>query len=181
MALVHAILAVLVDEPCSGYDLRKRFEGSVGFFWKASFQQIYRELTKLEEQGLLEAHSVQQENRPDKKIYSVTTAGREYFQNWIVQSSDISPPKDDLLVKLFAGHLVSRQTILAQLEQHRQQHCEQLAIYEAIAQRYFQNPNTVSIEQKYHFLTLRYGIRYETEWLNWCNEVMDFLKVHIPD
>ena len=52
MALAHAILATLMDCPCSGYDLRKRFEGSVGFFWQASFQQIYRELGQARRAGV---------------------------------------------------------------------------------------------------------------------------------
>ncbi|MCL6435209.1 MAG: PadR family transcriptional regulator [Leptolyngbyaceae cyanobacterium HOT.MB2.61] len=136
MALVHAILAVLVEEPCSGYDLRKRFEGSVGFFWKASFQQIYRELTKLEEQGLLSSQAIQQESRPDKKIYSVTEAGRQYLSKWIAQPSEVNPPKDDLLVKLFAGYLVPQETVLQELEHHRQQHLKQLSIYQTIEKLY---------------------------------------------
>lgn len=175
MALVHAILAVLVDRPCSGYDLRKRFEGSVGFFWKASFQQIYRELTKLEDQGLLQAQAVQQESRPDKKIYSVTAAGQQYLSDWIAQPAEVSPFRDDLLVKLFAGHLVDKQTILAELEQHRQKHLEQLSVYQAIEQRYFKDLAAVSTEHQFQYLTLRHGIRYETEWLGWCDEVMQFL------
>jgi DNA-binding PadR family transcriptional regulator len=60
MALSHAILATLVGGAFSGYDLRKQFEGSVGFFWQASFQQIYRELNKLEEQGWVHSQAVHQ-------------------------------------------------------------------------------------------------------------------------
>ncbi|MBI4781209.1 MAG: PadR family transcriptional regulator [Oscillatoriophycideae cyanobacterium NC_groundwater_1537_Pr4_S-0.65um_50_18] len=180
MALVHAILTVLVEQPCSGYDLRKRFEGSVGFFWKTSFQQIYRELTKLEEQGLLQAEEIQQESRPDKKIYSVTQAGQQYLSKWITQPSEVSPSKDDLLVKLFAGYLVPQETILAELAHHRQQHLQQLAQYEAIAQNFFQHPDRLSTKRRFHYMTLRHGIRYEQEWLNWCDEAMQFLGTQSP-
>jgi DNA-binding PadR family transcriptional regulator len=176
MALVHAILAALVAQPCSGYDLRKQFEGSVGFFWKASFQQIYRELTKLEEQGFLAAQAIQQENRPDKKIYSVTEAGKAYLSEWIAEPSTASPIKDDLLVKLFVGYLVPQPTILAELEKHRQQHMEQLSVYQAIVQQYFQHPETFSVEARFQYMTLRNGIRYETEWLAWCDEAIQFLS-----
>ncbi|WP_421657172.1 PadR family transcriptional regulator [Leptothermofonsia sp. ETS-13] len=176
MALVHAILAVLVEEPCSGYDLRKRFEGSVGFFWKASFQQIYRELTKLEEQGLLSSQSIQQESRPDKKIYSVTEAGRQYLSEWIAQPSEVNPPKDDLLVKLFAGYLVPQETMLQELEHHRQQHLKQLSIYQTIEKSYFQNLESLPSERKFQYLTLRRGIQYETGWLEWCEEAMSLLR-----
>lgn len=176
MALVHTILAVLVEQPCSGYDLRKRFEGSVGFFWKTSFQQIYRELTKLEDQGLLQAQVIQQENRPDKKIYSVTETGKQYLRDWIAYPSEVSSLKDDLLVKLFAGYLVPTPTIVAELEQHRQQHLQQLSTYQGIEQRYFENPDALSTERKFQYMTLRYGIRQEMEWLDWCDEAIQFLS-----
>ena len=75
MALSHALLAALHNAPCSGYDLAKKFDGSVGFVWNASHQQIYRELTKLEEQSYVIAEVIQQDNRPDKKVYKVTSTG----------------------------------------------------------------------------------------------------------
>ena len=176
MALTHAILSALLDYPCSGYDLAKRFDGSVGFFWKATHQQIYRELTKLEDQGWVSPQTVHQEGRPDKKLYCITEQGKEQLKEWIAQPSEVSPIKEDLLVKLFAGYLVPSPTILAELERHRIQHQERLSIYQNIEQEYFQNPETFSIEQKFRYLTLRSGIRYETEWLAWCDEALELLK-----
>jgi DNA-binding PadR family transcriptional regulator len=176
MALSHAILAGLICKPCSGYDLRKNFEGSVGFFWRATFQQVYRELTKLEEQGLITAETIHQTQRPDKKVYAVTPAGLEYLQDWIAQPVAISPIKDDLLVKLFVGHLVPKQTMVAELEQHRRGHLEQLATYEAIAQQYFPDPSNLSLEDKFQYMTLRNGIHYETAWLQWCEETINSIE-----
>ncbi len=172
MALAHAILAGLSCNPCSGYDLRKNFEGSIGFFWRATFQQVYRELTKLEEQGLITAETIHQTQRPDKRIYSVTPAGLEYLQDWIAQPVAISPIKDDLLVKLFVGHLVPQQTMVAELERHRRGHLEQLATYEVIAQQYFRDPSNLNAEAKFQYITLRNGIYYEKAWLEWCEETL---------
>jgi hypothetical protein len=84
--------------------------------------------------------------------------------------------KDELLVKLFAGYVVPVQTMLAELENHRAQHLERLATYREIEQKYFKNPETVPIEGKYVYLTLRQGIRSETEWLAWCEEAIAFLS-----
>ena len=110
MALSHAILAAINDRACSGYDLAKQFDGSVGFFWNATHQQIYRELTKLEEQSHIDAQLIHQDHRPDKKIYTLTTKGEEYLRSWIATPSTVSPLKDDLLVKIFAGSIVSPTT-----------------------------------------------------------------------
>ena len=51
MALGDAILACLTERPMTGYELAKTFDASIGFFWKANHQQIYRELTRLRDRG----------------------------------------------------------------------------------------------------------------------------------
>jgi DNA-binding PadR family transcriptional regulator len=180
MSLSYAILSVLINTPSSGYDLAKRFnpsvEGSVGFFWNTSFQQIYRELNRLESKEWLQAESVQQENRPDKRIYSVTALGKQQLCQWIAESDEMAPIKDELLVKLYVGHLVSRETILSKLEDHRQQHQQRLAIYEEIRSQYFKHPQALSKTLKFQYMTLLCGIHYETGWLAWCDEIMPLLK-----
>ncbi|MEH1837755.1 MAG: PadR family transcriptional regulator [Nostoc sp.] len=94
----------------------------VGFFWSASHQQIYRELAKLEDQGLIGSESILQARRPDKRLYSVTDLGEQHLKEWIAQSCEPTPIKDDLLVKIFAGRIVSNQTILAELAHHQKAH-----------------------------------------------------------
>lgn len=176
MAIAHAILVSLLESPASGYDLGKRFESSVGFFWKATHQQIYRELTKLEEQSWISAKVIAQENRPDKKLYSVTELGKQQLIEWMVQPGEPAPVKDDLLVKLFAGYIAPRAIIVQELERHRQLHAQRLKTYQVMEQQYFPNPQALSQPQKFHYLTLRKGIGYETDWIGWCEEAIALLK-----
>ncbi|WP_392535061.1 PadR family transcriptional regulator [Nostoc sp. C117] len=179
MALAHAILAALVEAPCSGYDLAKRFDGSVGFFWSASHQQIYRELSKLEEQGWISCESIVQAGRPDKKLYKVTDLGKQHLKEWIAKPSEPTPIKDDLLVKIFAGHVADNGTILADLERHQQAHVKKLSTYKDLEQEYFQNPQDLPESAKFQYLTLLNGITYETHWLAWCDRVMELLNPKI--
>jgi DNA-binding PadR family transcriptional regulator len=176
MALSHAILAAINDRSCSGYDLAKQFDGSIGFFWNATHQQIYRELTKLEEQSQIEAQLIHQEHRPDKKIYTLTNKGKEYLRTWIETPSTVSHLKDDLLVKIFAGSIVSPATIVAELKQHRTQHLVSLQTYQAIAAQVFPDRSQLSDVGRYQYITLRQGIRIETEWLAWCDEAIELLE-----
>jgi DNA-binding PadR family transcriptional regulator len=175
MALAHAILATLMDCPCSGYDLRKYFESSVGFFWQASFQQIYRELGKLEEQGLVKSEAHVQQGRPDKKVFAVTGDGEAFLQEWIQTPCEMSPLRDDLLVKMFAGFVVPRETILVELKNHRSLHQERLAVYQQIQQSTFANLGSLPEKDLFRYLTLRSGIRFEMEWLAWCEEAIALL------
>lgn len=176
MALAHAILAFLVDHPCSGYDLSKQFGGSVGYFWNASYQQIYRELSKLEDQGWVKAEVIAQEGRPDKKLYSITDLGQQQLAAWIAEPVEPTPTKDELLVKLFAGHVVKPQTILAELAHHRKLHEETLAVYRDLEQRHFHNSQDLSLPALYRYLTLLNGIHYEIGWLAWCDQAIQLLK-----
>ncbi|MDJ0704036.1 MAG: PadR family transcriptional regulator [Leptolyngbyaceae cyanobacterium MO_188.B28] len=176
MSLAHAILSALMDCPRSGYDLAKYFDSSVSFFWDATHQQIYRELSKLEAEGYLTAEKIDQEGRPNKKLFHITETGTAFLQDWIAQPSELSPVKDDLLVKLFAGKSVPKEIILKELAHHRQQHCKRLEEYRAIAQDLFQSTGALPIENQFQYLTLHHGIRSETGWLAWCDEAILFLQ-----
>jgi DNA-binding PadR family transcriptional regulator len=180
MALAHAILATIINCPCSGYDLRKQFEGSVGFFWQASFQQIYRELGKLEEQGLVESEAITQQGRPDKKVFSVTIVGRTALQDWIGKPCDMAPLRDELMVKMFAGSIVQKETIATELKAHRAMHQERLAVYQQIEQNSYANPvHLLPEDELFRYLTLRAGIQYERGWLAWYEEAITILNQSI--
>jgi len=176
MALAHAVLVSLMNCSCSGYDIAKQFDGSVGFFWKASHQQIYRELAKLEAEEWVSSETIPQEGRPAKKLYSVTPLGKQQLLEWIAQPSKPAATKEDILVKLFAGCYAPRPIILAELQRHRQAHLERLMVYQKIELQYFQDPHSLPSKEKFQYLTLRRGIGYETGWITWCEEAIKFLS-----
>jgi DNA-binding PadR family transcriptional regulator len=176
MALAHAILVALLDSPSSGYDLARRFDGTVGFFWQASHQQIYRELAQLEASGSIQSETVQQAARPNKKLYAITDRGTAMLTEWLHTPSDLSPVKDDLLVKLFGGYLVEPAVLLQALRQHRKLHQTRLVEYQAIEDRFFPDVEALSPKALYQYLTLRNGIQYEQGWLKWCEEVLSTLQ-----
>ena len=83
MSLEFSILGFLHYHPYSGYDLKKAFDTSVRHFWSADQSQIYRTLGRLTEQGLVEMEVVEQTERPDRKVYHITQAGREALSRWL--------------------------------------------------------------------------------------------------
>ena len=83
MALEHALLVSLSERPASGLDLARRFDKSIGFFWQASHQQIYKTLGRMEKDGWVTSTVVVQQGRPDKKVYDVSDAGRLAVQAWL--------------------------------------------------------------------------------------------------
>jgi hypothetical protein len=119
---------------------------------------------------------IKQENRPDKRMLSITNLGTAYLQEWISQPGKVSPIKDDLLVKLFAGHLVDRQTILDELKHHRTQHQATLHTYREIESQVFGDLAQCNRVGEMKYLTLLNGIGLENAWLVWCEQAIDLLE-----
>src|SRR5690348_6743093 len=89
--LGYALLGLLARRPLWGYDLARRMKVPIGYFWHASHSQIYPELAALEADGLVTHEIVQQRDRPDKKLYSITEAGREVLRRWVSEPASSSP------------------------------------------------------------------------------------------
>ncbi|HLO84937.1 MAG TPA: PadR family transcriptional regulator [Nostocaceae cyanobacterium] len=176
MGLSHAILTCLDEAPHSGYDLSKRFSESVSYFWNASQQQIYRELGKLEDQGLISSEIIPRENRLNKKIYSITEEGKQYLIKWMRQPSEPDVIREDLLVKIFAGDIVEINILIADVERHRQIHLEKLAKYQEIEKVKCSDATVSNNQEKMRRLVLRAGIIYESNWITWCDEALEVLK-----
>jgi DNA-binding PadR family transcriptional regulator len=175
MTLAHAIMALLVEYPYSGYDLSKELNDCVNCFWTASHQQIYSELAKLESKSWVISKAFHQENRPDKKLYFLTEQGRQHLIEWIFQPSIITGIKEDLLVKTLVGYLVPHEIILRELETRCQFHLEKLAFLQSQEQEILLNFQKLSPETKFHYLILRRGIHYHTGWIAWCGEALQLL------
>ncbi|MGA1263145.1 MAG: PadR family transcriptional regulator [Prochlorothrix sp.] len=174
MALAHTILTVLANQPSSGYDISKRFEESVSCFWKASQQQIYRELAKMERQGWVSYETIPQAGKPDKKIYSATEQGLAELLFWFKEPSEPTPIREDLLVKVLAGATVSRSLLRQEVLYRRNWHDRQLYHYRE-KEALYHNSSDLPLAEHFRYLTLRRGIRYEQEWIEWCDEVLEFL------
>ncbi len=86
------------------------------------------------------------------------------------------PIKEALLIKVFVGALAPPAVIRQQLEQHRTLHLEKLAGYRQIEAEEFTHTETLSLDETLQYLVLRRGIRYETDWVEWCDEAIGLLN-----
>ncbi|MBO4252518.1 PadR family transcriptional regulator [Streptomyces griseorubiginosus] len=172
MSLPHAILTALLEKPSSGLELTRRFDRSIGYFWSATHQQIYRELGKLEADGHIRALPTEQPARGQKKSYEVLPAGRAELARWTAASQDPRPHRDTLLLRLRASAVVGTEGIEADLRRHLELHRRQLAEYEEIEKRDFP-PGRDTCEDKLRHLVLRAGIELETFWTRWLTDALE--------
>ncbi|MFJ4468334.1 PadR family transcriptional regulator [Streptomyces sp. NPDC089424] len=171
MSLPHAILTALLERPSSGLELTRRFDKSIGYFWSATHQQIYRELGRLEADGLIRALPAEQPARGQKKSYGVLPAGRAELSRWTAAAQDPKPLRDTLLLRLRAAAVVGTAGLEADLRRHLDLHRVQLTEYEEIERRDFP-PGKDSPQDRLQHLVLRAGIDLETFWTRWLEHAL---------
>lgn len=103
MSLRNALLAMLTSQPMTGYDVYKNFQTSVGYVWHAPDSQIYPELRRMEQDGLIRGETVPWGRRGTKKRYAITEAGVESFREWLNTPPEYQRERDP--VRLRAAYL----------------------------------------------------------------------------
>ena len=174
MSLPHALLTSIVEKPCSGYDLARRFDKSIGFFWHATHQQIYRELARMEQQGWVKSIEVEG-GRAGKRRFDILPAGRAELQRWISDEGEPLRLRDETMVRLRAAAAVGSGGLLAELSRHLQLHEQLLQHYFAIEQRDF-GKTPLSPEAELHHLILQGGIDFEKGRITWLKAAIATLQ-----
>ncbi|WP_427917981.1 PadR family transcriptional regulator [Streptomyces sp. cg40] len=184
MSLKYAVLAALLEGEASGYELAKTFDVSLANFWPATPQQLYRELERLAQDGLIEARVVQQERRPNKRMFTLTEAGRRDLDTFAAE-----PPRrptairDEFLIKIQAMDGTDPAVIRELVEERRSWARGKLDRYERVRDRLLDGRTEEEYlrdaERVGPYLTLMAGITFEEENLRWCERVLAILKQRV--
>lgn len=173
MSLVHAILGLLDIQPMTGYDLKNQaFDSTVAHFWQADQAQIYRTLSAMAEDGWLRCEVQVQEDRPNRKVYHLTEAGRAELLRWLRQPQGLMAERDGFLVQMFFGNHLSDAELLAQIEAQLALHEARLAAFRAVPMPPLDELSGERMRSLWR-LTLDYGIQHEEgaiAWLKRCRE-----------
>lgn len=180
MSLRDAVLAALLEGESSGYDLAKDFDASVANFWPATPQQLYRELDRLAEQGLIQARIVQQERRPNKRMFSLTEAGRDAIRQFTTKAPKPSVIRDELMVKLQAADAGDTQAVHSFVLERLQWSTAKLQRYERLRARILDGRDEeeylAQAERIGPYLTLLRGIAFEQENIRWTKRVLRIIE-----
>ena len=179
MSLDHALLVSLLEKPSSGYELARRFDRSIGYFWHATHQQIYKVLARMEEAGWISGEVQPGAAAPDRKLFSVSRTGRGEVSRWLAEPTEPEGIRDSLMVKLRGAAFGEAGALIPELEHHRTLHANRLTAYRVIEARDFSG--TLDRQRALQYQVLKSGIRYEQGWLEWCEEAIALLRGHEQD
>ena len=167
-AVTPVVLGLLAHGARSGYDIKAVVDRSTRFLWAASYSQIYPELRRLEEEGLVEGEDAPNGGR-SRRVYTLTDAGRKALEEWLVSTTFTVELRDESLLRLFFADLLPRERALRLLEDRKQGHEQFLEVLRTIDARPGTDPDFID-------LVLHWGIDFNEWGANWCEEQLKRLR-----
>ena len=186
--LEYTILAGLSHRQRSGYDLTKWLELVASHFWPAKHSSVYPALAGLERAGLVAHEVVPSEQGPERKVYTLTGAGREALLSWVEGPAEDTQIRDEQLVKALCYGFLSKDRALQLLREARELRASKLAHFEELQRRLEggldpEGKADPIIGNAYlgTLLVLRKGIRTQRSYIEWCDEAADILAAWQDD
>jgi DNA-binding PadR family transcriptional regulator len=172
---VEVLLGLLAIEPMSGYDLGLTIRQTVGHFWNESYGQIYPNLKKMADSGLVSCETERQKGKPARRIYSITEKGRERLAKWLEVPPQPEIPRNEMLLKLFFGEQVSPQVLIGYVEQMTKERRAVLEVLER-AEREEVDKNQQYPEAAYWRMAAHFGQMEMRAHLRWAKETLGELN-----
>ncbi|MDH3758664.1 MAG: PadR family transcriptional regulator [Gammaproteobacteria bacterium] len=122
-------LGMLTDGEASGYDLKKEFESSFSHFFAAGYGSIYPALNALARDGMVECRHVPQEGKPDRKVYTITAAGRDHLLAALENPCPSHKVRSEFLATMCFAHLMSREQIETVLDNRVKEMTDYLQLF----------------------------------------------------
>jgi len=149
----------------SGWDLVVRAEERIGEFWSLTQSQVYRELARMAQEGLVEAG---EPGTRARKVYAISDEGRDAFVEWVRRPPGNENIRFPLLLTLAFGQHVPDPMLASFISRHRIIHHDRLANYE---RQRAEMPSDYEDVDPYAVATLEFGITYERAVLQWFDQL----------
>jgi DNA-binding PadR family transcriptional regulator len=160
----YVILGLLRRGPKSGYEIKSVVDRSTRFFWAASYGQIYPELRRLADAGLIEGESTPQGGRK-RTVYELTADGRRELRRWLDEPPEVFEMRDEGLLKLFfsgAKPDAARKALEARRAYYENKRAQLLEI----------QPLAKSAPDRFPELVLRCGLSLSEASIEWCDAAL---------
>lgn len=169
----QVILGLLSHESLTGYEIKKRIDTMLKYFWSASYGSIYPTLSALVQEGFVTKMDMV-ENGRDKIIYTITDTGRAHLKEWLAVPVKKDELRYETLLKLFFGSVAGPQISLEHIENFEEKIKGELQFLQGAVKvlEGIQEDDT----HKYYLLTAMFGAKVYQAYLEWCHEAKKILK-----
>ena len=167
------ILGLLSHEDLTGYDIKKRLDGAIGFFWKGSFGNIYPALTSMENEGLISKRKSVNTGARERIPYHISKKGINTLREWLKEEQASNELRYETLLKLYFGGATDRSIAIRNITVFEEDIKKNLAVL----YMYKKNLEKVLDEEDhvFYYLTVTFGIDTYEAYLKWCTKAKKLL------
>jgi DNA-binding PadR family transcriptional regulator len=170
----YALLGILSLGSYSGYDIKKKIEKEVGYFYKVSNGQIYPMLKKMVCDNLASFVIERNEDNINKKIYRIEDKGLSVLKEWLTSPTEMESD-NELLLKIYFGSILDVRKNIDLVEKFKDYKKKNIEAYNEIA-RHFNLSTIKELPDYYSYFTLRFGQIVAQAYVDWSNEIIDILN-----
>ena len=168
------ILGLLSHEDLTGYEIKKRMDTVLKYFWSASYGSIYPTLKELADRKLATKTESKESGR-EKITYTITKEGRKYLKDWLTIPVDKDELRYETLLKLFFGHEAGAPASFRHVENFEEKIRDELPQLMAMAKTLEEIAEDDETHLHY-LLTVKFGVKGYQAYLEWCNEAKALLS-----
>lgn len=169
----QVILGLLSHEPLTGYEIKKRIDTMLKYFWSGSYGSIYPTLSVLVQNGFVTKNETV-ENGRGKIIYTITEAGRVNLKEWLAAPVTKDELRYETLLKLFFGSVAGTEVSLEHIVNFEQKIKSELPLLEGVVNTLKGIPEEDT--HKYYMLTAMFGVKAYQAFLEWCHDAKQILE-----
>lgn len=169
----YVLLGLLSHEPLTGYEMKKRIDTTLKFFWGGSFGSIYPTLNQMEKEGRVTKEEINGNGR-EKIRYKITEAGRMSLKEWLAKPIEKDEMRFETMLKLFFGNENGMNGSLEHIK-----FFEEKCRNELMTLKFFEENLSHILEDdthKHYYLTVSFGIKTYEAYISWCKEAKRKIK-----
>ena len=169
----YVLLGLLSHEPMTGYEMKKRLDTTLRFFWGGSYGSIYPTLNQLEKEGKVTKEDTSSNGR-EKLSYSITDSGKDALKEWLAKPVEKDELRYETLLKLFFGNENGMAGTMEHIERFEEKCKSELVVLNLFAENLSQYLEDDT--HKHYYLTVKFGIKTYESYLEWCREAKEQIK-----
>jgi len=175
VSLEIALLGFLTYRPMTGYDMKKMTD-NVGPSWTAPQSQIYNTLHRLEKRGLVTVEVIQQDTKPNRKLYRVTLEGENTLADWMSEAHSPRVLRNPFLLQLWLADFVDDDVVLRFLQESAEELRKYVADLVSKAETISESGDAPPRDRFFKWMTLNYGVRHARFQIAWIEETIDRVR-----
>ena len=172
----HVLLGLLQEERLSGYDMKRIIETRMSFFWQESYGQIYPELGKMKEEGLIAICDIEPagDKKREKTKYVITPKGQMELKKWMEAENEKDTTRSEFLLKMYLSTDKNVEEMRKHIHKFKEQSEKRLGLFNVFEAQLKQNKETHN-NHKHILCVLDLGIRQTRLYIDWCTGMLGTL------